>query len=197
MSATPAGAPISTSRIWAIRATSRISAETSNWLFFDNVGETVYSQEFNLISPDNQRITWVFGLYGQENDYDWNKPYQFYITVGPRFPDPTPSAANFYQYGSYTFQGKTTNRNLAAFGQVEAKLTDAVSVSLGGRWTTTKSKNDIIFWNYGGAPYRHARHRHQLPVVVHISLTRRRSTGRLTKAIIFMPSWRPATRAAA
>ncbi len=127
--------------------------QTSNWLFFDNVSETVYSQEFDLVSPDDQRITWVFGLYGQENDYDWTKPYQFYITVGPRFPDPTPSAANFYQYGSYTFQGKTTNRNLAAFGQVEAKLTNRVSVSLGGRWTTTKSKNDAIFWSYGGTPY--------------------------------------------
>jgi iron complex outermembrane receptor protein len=123
------------------------------WLFFDNVGEKVYSQEFNVISPDNQRITWVFGLYGQENDYSWNKPYQFYITVGPRFPDPTPSASNLYQYGSYTFQGKTTNSDLAAFGQVEAKLTDDVSVSLGGRWTTTRSKNDAIFWNYGGTPF--------------------------------------------
>ena len=126
---------------------------TGNWLFFDNVGETVYSQEFNLVSPDNQPITWVFGLYGQENDYSWNKPYQFYITVGPRFPDPTPNPSNFFQYGSYTFQGKTTNQNLAAFGQVETKLSDDVSVSLGGRWTTTRSKNDAIFWSYGGSPY--------------------------------------------
>jgi len=124
-----------------------------NWLFFDNVGEKVYSQEFNIVSPDNQRITWVFGLYGQENDYTWNKPYQFYITVGPRFPDPTPNPANLFQYGSYTFQGKTTNRDLAAFGQVAAKLSDDVSVSLGGRWTTTRSKNDAIFWNYGGTPF--------------------------------------------
>jgi len=124
-----------------------------NWLFFDNVGEKVYSQEFNIVSPDNQRITWVFGLYGQENDYTWNKPYQFYITVGPRFPDPTPNPANLFQYGSYTFQGKTTNRDLAAFGQVAAKLSDDVSVSLGGRWTTTRSKNDVILYNYGGTPF--------------------------------------------
>ncbi len=95
----------------------------------------------------------MFGLYGQENDYDWRKPYQFYISVGPHFPDPTPGPGNFYQFYSYTFQGKTTNLNVAAFGQVEAKLSDTVSASLGGRWTQTRSKNDITVWSYGGTPY--------------------------------------------
>ncbi|MBI1329713.1 MAG: TonB-dependent receptor plug domain-containing protein [Alphaproteobacteria bacterium] len=127
--------------------------QTKDWQFFDNVGEKVYSQEFNLISPDNQRVTWVVGVYGQENDYEWTKPYQFYITVGPRFPGTTPTAGNFYQYGSWTFQGDTTNVNLAAFGQVETKLTDDVTISLGGRWTTTRSKNDIVVYSYGGSPY--------------------------------------------
>jgi iron complex outermembrane receptor protein len=50
-------------------------AGTSDWTFYDSVGETVYSQEFDLISPDNQPITWVLGAYGQENDYSWKKPY--------------------------------------------------------------------------------------------------------------------------
>lgn len=39
---------------------------THNWTFFDAVGETLYSQEINLVSPDNQPITWVAGLYAQE-----------------------------------------------------------------------------------------------------------------------------------
>ncbi|MGN6514285.1 MAG: TonB-dependent receptor [Rhizomicrobium sp.] len=123
---------------------------TNNWTFYDSVGETIYSEELNLVSPDNQPITWVVGLYGQENDYDWNKPYQFWIAVGPRFPGgPTPNAGNFYQYTSWTIQGKTTNQDVAAFGQIEAKLGDGVSVSLGGRWTETRSHNNVDLWNYG------------------------------------------------
>ena len=103
-----------------------------------------------MISPDNQPITWVVGLYGQENDYDWRSPYQFWIAVGPRFPGgPTPNLGNFYQYTSWTIQGKTTNQDIAAFGQIEAKLGSGVSVSLGGRWTQTRSHNNVDLWNYG------------------------------------------------
>jgi iron complex outermembrane recepter protein len=123
---------------------------TNNWTFYDSVDEKIYSEEINLVSPDNQPITWVAGLYGQENDYIWNSPYQYYIAVGPRFPGgPTPNASNFYQYASYTFQGKTTNVDLAGFGQVAAKLGDGWEISLGGRWTETRSHNNADFWNYG------------------------------------------------
>ncbi|HWA89491.1 MAG TPA: TonB-dependent receptor [Rhizomicrobium sp.] len=122
---------------------------TNNWLFYDAVDETVVSQEFDLVSPENQPVTWVGGVYFQENDYGWRDPYQFWITVGPRFPNPTPNAANFFQYGSYTFQGTTTNLDIAAFGQVEAKLGNGFSASFGGRWTETRSHNNVDLWNYG------------------------------------------------
>jgi len=123
---------------------------TNNWTFYDSVDETVYSEELNLVSPDNQRITWVAGLYGQENDYGWRPPYQFWIAVGPRFPGgPTPNAGNLYQYTSWTIQGHTSNIDLAGFGQVEARLGDGFSVSLGGRYTETRSHNDVDLWSYG------------------------------------------------
>jgi iron complex outermembrane receptor protein len=103
-----------------------------------------------LISPDNKPITWVVGAYGQENTYYWLPPYQFYITVGPRLgSDPTPSPGNGYQYTSYTFQGMTTNEDYAGFGQVEAKLWDGISASLGARWTETISHNNVSLWDYG------------------------------------------------
>jgi iron complex outermembrane receptor protein len=92
----------------------------------------------------------VLGLYGQENDYRWEPPYQYWIAVGPRVGnDPTPSAANFYQYTSYTFQGHTSNQDIAAFGQVEAKLGGGVEASLGGRWTETRSENVADLYSYG------------------------------------------------
>jgi iron complex outermembrane receptor protein len=123
---------------------------TNNWTFFDRVDETLYSEEINLVSLDDQRITWVVGLYGQQNNYTWISPYQFWVAVGQRIGnDPTPSAANFFQFTSYTFQGHTSNLDVAAFGQVEAKLGGGVSASLGGRWTETRSENVGPFWSYG------------------------------------------------
>lgn len=127
---------------------------TNNWTFYDSVDENVYSEEINLISPDNQRITWVAGLYAQENDYIWRKPYQFWIAVGARFPGgPTPNPGNFFQFTSWTFQGYTYNTDIAAFGQIEAKLGGGVSASLGGRWTETKSHNNATLFSYGGTPF--------------------------------------------
>lgn len=127
--------------------------DTAHWTFKDQVGETLVSQEFNLVSPDNQPITWVAGAYWQSDIYYWIPPYQFYIAVGPRIgTDPTPSPSNFYQYTSQTFQGHTSNSTLAGFGQVEAKLGGGVSASLGGRWTRSTSKNTVTFWNYGVGP---------------------------------------------
>jgi len=123
---------------------------TNNWTFYDDVDETVVSQEFDLVSSDNQPITWVGGVYFQENDYGWRNPYQFWIAVGQRIgSDPTPQAGNLYQYTSYTFQGTTTNLDIAGFGQVEAKLGSGFSASLGGRWTETRSHNNVDLWNYG------------------------------------------------
>jgi iron complex outermembrane receptor protein len=123
---------------------------TSNWTFFDAVDETLSSEELDLISPSHQRVTWVAGLYAQENDYGWRSPYQFWIAVGPRFPGgPTPNLGNLYQYTSWTFQGKTTNLDIAGFGQIEAKLGDGWSASLGGRWTETRSHNNAKLWSYG------------------------------------------------
>jgi iron complex outermembrane recepter protein len=123
---------------------------TNDWTFFDSVDEMVYSEELNLISPDNKPITWVVGAYGQENTYYWLPPYQFYITVGPRLgPNPTPNPGNGYQYTSYTFQGMTTNEDYAGFGEIDAKLGGGFSASLGGRWTETESHNNVSLWDYG------------------------------------------------
>lgn len=130
-------------------------AGTKNNLFYDRVSENVYTQEFNIISPDNQPITWVAGVYGQENDYSWDKPYEFWGSYGSRFGNPldisnfTPQPSNFYQYQSYTFEGGTTNLDIAGFGQVEAKLGGGVQVSLGGRWTETRSNNTGPYYYFG------------------------------------------------
>ncbi|MBX9460481.1 MAG: hypothetical protein KL785_04595 [Brevundimonas sp.] len=39
-----------------------------NNTFYDRVEEEVWSQEFNIVSPDNQRLTWLLGAFWQYDD---------------------------------------------------------------------------------------------------------------------------------
>jgi len=121
----------------------------AGYTFFDRVGETIYSEELNLISPDNQRVTWVVGAYAQSDLYDWLSPYQFWIAVGPHFPNPIPSASNFYQPYSYELEGDTPNEAYAGFASATAEIAGGFSVTLGGRYSYNKSRNNVEVWQYG------------------------------------------------
>lgn len=106
--------------------------------FFDRVGETIYSQEVNLISPDDQRLTWLLGAYGQWNTYHFLKPYQFEIGAPPG------DAAT-----EYLLQGKNPQRALAAFGEIGFKITPNLKVDFGGRYTDSDTRNDVQIIQYG------------------------------------------------
>ena len=69
--------------------------------FFDSVNERQITQEFNLISPDNQRFTWLLGAFGVWNDYHFLEPYQFVIDLAPGF--------NLPQF-QYVLQGTNPTR---------------------------------------------------------------------------------------
>lgn len=120
----------------------------NNYTFFDRVDESIYSQEINLISPDNQRLTWIFGAFGQADRYNFKKPYQFWIGT-PYFPGQPPAA----QTGSYGLEGTNPNSAWAVFGQAIYKLTDSFAVQLGGRWSTNMSKNSNVNILQFGAPF--------------------------------------------
>ena len=119
----------------------------NNYTFYDRVDETIYSQELNLISPDNQRITWILGAFAQADRYNWEKPYQFIIGVPYYIGGPTIASGG--QTGSYALQGSTPNAAWAFFGQVTGKVTDSLELQLGGRWSTNRAKNDVDIEQYG------------------------------------------------
>ncbi|HEY0106387.1 MAG TPA: TonB-dependent receptor [Rhizomicrobium sp.] len=116
----------------------------SKYTFFDHVNETIYTQEFNLISPDDQRLTWIFGGFAQADRYGWTKPYQFIIGT-PFFPGFPPAS----QTGSYQLQGSTPNAAWAVFGQAGYKITPKLQVQLGGRWSANSAHNDVDILQYG------------------------------------------------
>jgi iron complex outermembrane receptor protein len=115
-------------------------AGTTNSTFFDSVTETQFSQEFNIISPDNGRFTWLAGVFGVWNAYFFPHPYQFVIDVA----NPLNLAA-----AQYKLQGRNPERSLAAFGQVGFELTPTLKLDVGGRYTASRSINRIDVLQYG------------------------------------------------
>jgi iron complex outermembrane receptor protein len=108
--------------------------------FFDSVNERQITQEFNLISPDNQRFTWLLGAFGVWNDYHFLEPYQFVIDLAPGF--------NLPQY-QYVLQGTNPTRSLAAFGQVGFAITPNLKLDVGGRYTSSQTTNHVDVKQYG------------------------------------------------
>ena len=114
---------------------------TGDETFFDSVNETQFSQEFNIISPDNQRVTWLLGAFGLWNTYDFPAPYDnFTIDVCHSLN----LAACKYQ-----LKGRNPERNLAVFGQIGFNITDNLKIEAGGRYTASRSINHVDVLQYG------------------------------------------------
>ncbi len=109
----------------------------ANSTFRDLVDETIYSQEFNLISPDAGPFTWLLGLYGQKDKYTF-PPGEFVIGVPPGNPAT-----------EYVLQGTNPKYGEAIFGQVAYQLSDAVKLEVGGRYSWNRTSNDVTVVQYG------------------------------------------------
>lgn len=110
--------------------------------FSDNLSEFQFSQEFNLISPDNQRVTWLLGAFGLWNTYTFLKPYQFDIDLAGAATPGIPADV-------YALQGRNPERSLAAFGQLGFSITPKLKIEAGGRYTASRSTNHIDVMQYG------------------------------------------------
>jgi iron complex outermembrane receptor protein len=108
--------------------------------FIDNVDERQISQEFNLISPDTKRFTWLLGAFGVWNDYTFLAPYKFVIDLAYPF--------NLPQF-QYKLQGTNPERSLAVFGQLGFAITPELKAELGGRYTWSRTTNHVDVLQYG------------------------------------------------
>ena len=111
---------------------------TGNATFFDNVNERIFSQELNLISRDNRRFTWLLGAFAQWGQYNFLPPFQFLIGTPPGVVA-----------GEYRLQGINPTRSLAAFGQFGFMLTPNLKLEAGGRYTESRTRNDVSIIQFG------------------------------------------------
>jgi iron complex outermembrane receptor protein len=102
-----------------------------NYIIDEGVKETIWSQEFNVISPSKGPITWILGTYYQSNDY--NFPHgQFDIGVPPGLFDEELNGVN----NTYT---------AAVFGQLSFNLPDGFQLQLGGRYSNWGTVNHVNY----------------------------------------------------
>lgn len=101
--------------------------------FGDAVDEEIYSQEINLISPDNSALRWVFGAYYQHDEYEF-PPGEFYIGLAT---------------GRYLLSGTNPKETSALFGQVAFDLATGVELQLGARYSESSTENHIAVNQYG------------------------------------------------
>ncbi|WP_114227141.1 MULTISPECIES: TonB-dependent receptor [Sphingomonas] len=119
--------------------TALLTPATADKTFFDNVDERQMTQELTLISPDSARVTYLAGVFGAWNKYNFLPPYQFVSDSSS-----APGAAS-----EYRLQGTNPNRSLAAFGQLGFAITPALKLELGGRYTTSRSVNHVQILQFG------------------------------------------------
>jgi iron complex outermembrane receptor protein len=119
-------------------------AAVANTYFFDDVRERQVSQEFDIISPDKQRFTWLLGASGLWNDYTFPAPYDnFDINICYPFNSTVAPGCH------YQLKGTNPERSLAVFGQLGFNITNNVKLEVGGRYTASRSTNHVDVMQYG------------------------------------------------
>jgi iron complex outermembrane receptor protein len=105
-------------------------------VFIDSTDETLYSQEFNLISPDAGPLTWVAGVYANRDT--------FTVLPGNLVTGVLGNPAT-----EYRFDGSTPRRTRAVFGQVGVQLSDQLKLVVEGRYSKTHHSLNLDILQYG------------------------------------------------
>jgi iron complex outermembrane recepter protein len=108
-----------------------------NSTFRDSVDDRIYSQEFNLISPNAGLVKWILGAYWQKDTLTFPSK-EFVIGVPPGNPA-----------SEYVLDGTNPKKTSALFGQLGFDLSDRVQLEFGGRYTRSSTSNDVNVVQYG------------------------------------------------
>ncbi|HEY2782259.1 MAG TPA: TonB-dependent receptor [Steroidobacteraceae bacterium] len=109
-----------------------------NSYFADSVDETLWSEEFNIISRDTGFVTWVVGAYADWDKYNFVPNYYFLIGTPPGNP-----------LTEYRLQGTNPESAFAGFGQLSFQLAPGFQLQIGGRHTEAKTTNHVQVLQYG------------------------------------------------
>jgi iron complex outermembrane recepter protein len=115
---------------------------TPSYWFQSRAEFDFYSQEFNLISPDDQSFRWVIGLFAQrqEGEIPYWQRNGFTFTGGPFFPN--------MDFPWITSPWSNKEDDLAAFAHLAFDLTEGVELEIGTRYSRYK-RSQFTEWTLG------------------------------------------------
>ena len=109
-----------------------------NYIIDERVNETLWSEELNIISPDNKPVTWILGGYYNHNKYDFPPIFQIGVPPGGFDED---------------LQGINTTHTLAAFGQISVNLPAGLQLQGGLRYSKWSTTNHVLYFVPEFAPF--------------------------------------------
>jgi len=131
----------------ATAAAGPVAATLAGEFGRDRGDEDIYSEEINLVSPDTGPLSWIVGAYYQ---YDLTTfPSGDFYTVQPLGPPPAALDERI------TLNGANPETSKAVFGQVSYKITPALQLQVGLRYTDfTQQNNDVagVYEDFGDTP---------------------------------------------
>jgi iron complex outermembrane receptor protein len=146
--------------ISAYRQTSYINNTPANLLPVDEFAYVAYnlgrlktekiSQEFHLISPQNQSVTYLLGLFYNRLEARQTQ-YQWIAALGKITPKAPVLVGGIGAEGN-TSLFNAVNETMAAFGQVQVNLSDAFRVTLGARYTHDDNWQGLSYFNTDPVP---------------------------------------------
>ena len=110
----------------------------------DRGDEDIYSEEINLVSPDTGPLSWIVGAY-----------YQYDLTTFPTGDFYTVQPLGGGVDERIILNGANPETNKAVFGQVSYKITPALQLQVGLRYTDfTQQNNDVagVYEDFGDTP---------------------------------------------
>jgi len=108
-----------------------VAVPLNNFIIAEAADETIWSQEFNIISPDKGPIRWIVGANYQHNQYDFPKTFDIGVPPGGFDED---------------FYGDNLTHNYAAFGQLTFELPAGFELQAGARYTQWSTTNKTLYF---------------------------------------------------
>jgi len=109
-----------------------------NYIINEKADETLWSQEFNVISPDKGPITWILGAYYGNNKYYFPPTFDIGVPNGGFDED---------------LEGNNFTHTYAGFGQVSFNLPAGFQLQAGARYSAWSTTNNTIYFVPEYAPY--------------------------------------------
>ncbi|MGC1302144.1 MAG: TonB-dependent receptor [Caulobacteraceae bacterium] len=104
----------------------------NNFIIAEAVDERVWSQEFNIISPNKGPVTWILGAFYQSNNYVFPSG-KFDIGVPPGEVDED-------------LQGTNPTQTQAVFGQLSFALPANFQLQVGIRYSSWSTTNHTLYY---------------------------------------------------